>query len=281
MMQGQSKNDSVRGSDFGTVDRSNDPKFFTNYLDVVSALDIVKQYKQQSFSALNARLGDNVLDIGCGTGSDVISLSSIVGKKGHVVGIDNSAVMIGEAQKRSHAAGLRNVEFMLGNAEHLDFADDTFDGCRSDRVLQHLNNPRVAILEMARVTKKGTGRIVAIDPDWDTLVVDSEYRDMTRKIVSFHSDQSRNGWSGRRLFGLLKEIGLVDISILSTVGHTTDFSLANQILELQSSAERAGESGVVSIEDAEKWLRDLRTKADKGRFFSGVSIFVIVGRKPP
>jgi ubiquinone/menaquinone biosynthesis C-methylase UbiE len=44
-----------------------------------------------------------------------------------------------------------------------------------------LNDPRKALAEMKRVVKLG-GYVVVDDPDWETMVVDTSDRAVTRKI---------------------------------------------------------------------------------------------------
>ena len=90
---------------------------------------------------------------------------------GRVVGVDNSQIMINEAQKRSTSLGLP-VEFRRGDVTGLPFDNGVFDATRADRVFQHLADPEKALHEMIRVTRPG-GTVGVLDPDWETLVVDS------------------------------------------------------------------------------------------------------------
>jgi ubiquinone/menaquinone biosynthesis C-methylase UbiE len=48
--------------------------------------------------------------------------------------------MIVEARKRAEGLNLP-VEYQAGDAHHLDFADNTFGGCRAERVFMHVENP--------------------------------------------------------------------------------------------------------------------------------------------
>jgi ubiquinone/menaquinone biosynthesis C-methylase UbiE len=50
---------------------------------------------------LEPRAGQNVADIGCGTGEDVRALAAKVGLSGLAVGVDISSTMIATAQGRS------------------------------------------------------------------------------------------------------------------------------------------------------------------------------------
>lgn len=115
--------------------------------------------------------GARVLEVGCGTGDDARLLAALVGQDGRIVGIDASEAMIGVAQERSSDSSLP-VEFALGDVRALKFPDSAFDACRCERVLMHVDgDPPRGIEEMVRVTRPG-GRIVILDLDWDTLLLD-------------------------------------------------------------------------------------------------------------
>lgn len=172
-----------RTSEFSEVDKSKDKQYFIDYLDTVRELPGVRERKENSFSLLALKPGSIVLDVGCGTGDDTVSLAKIVGEKGRAIGIDNSETMITEARKRATKSNIRNVEYHEGSVYRIAFPARTFDGVIADRVFIHLEDPHKALGEMIRVTKNGTGRIVTNDPDWDSLIVDSEFKDVTRKIM--------------------------------------------------------------------------------------------------
>lgn len=63
------------------------------------------------------------------------------------------------AGERSQASSLP-LPLAVGDASTLDFSDNTFDACRSETVLMHLDGePARAIAEIVRVTRAG-GRVV-------------------------------------------------------------------------------------------------------------------------
>ena len=122
---------------WSSVDHTSDPAYFLNYLDTASAAEFFELYKRESYNLLRIGEGSRVLDVGCGTGDDVLALGPIVGSTGWVMGIDNSETMIAEAISR--AEGVEElVEFKVKDAHDLDIADNTFDACRADRVFHHL-----------------------------------------------------------------------------------------------------------------------------------------------
>lgn len=71
--------------------------------------------------------GQNILDIGTGTGHLAFAAAEITGKEGRVIGVDISAGMLDTAQSKIEALKLNNVEFLLADAETLDFSENTFD----------------------------------------------------------------------------------------------------------------------------------------------------------
>jgi ubiquinone/menaquinone biosynthesis C-methylase UbiE len=262
---------------FTRVDHLQDPSAAVSYLDAASSLDAVQSYKRKTFSLLNLQEGSYILDVGCGTGDDVRALAQLVGSFGRVVGVDNSETMVAEARKRSEGLGLP-VEYRVSDAHELPFADSTFDGCRADRVFQHLTDPRKALAELVRVARQGA-RVVVSDPDWEILLIDAGDRALTRKVANFMCDSVSDGWMGRRLYALFKGSGLRDISVTPEVLVIPDFNTANQIFSLQLHVERAQEAGVITRSEGEAWLADLHQRSEKGTFFFATGGFAASGRK--
>jgi ubiquinone/menaquinone biosynthesis C-methylase UbiE len=71
---------------------------------------IVEGARKRAVAALELEPGQTVLDVGCGTGASLSRLVAAVGPTGRVVGVDQSAGMLGVAAKRIEAAGWTNVE---------------------------------------------------------------------------------------------------------------------------------------------------------------------------
>lgn len=265
-------------SDWTDVDRASDPERCVRCLDTASGMEGGQAYKRQVLALLDVREGHYVLDVGCGTGDDVRMMAQLVGSTGRVVGVDNSATMIAEAQKRTDGQDLP-VEYRIADAHRLDFADNTFDCCRADRAFQHLEDPRRALTEMMRVARSGA-RIVVVDPDWGTLAVDAPDRNVTRKILNFRCDGIRNGWMGRRLFALFQEVGVAEIAIAPMVLASTNFAVVDQLGDLRQAAEGLAGAGEISATEAASWLDQLERADQAGRFFAAATLFIVAGRKP-
>jgi len=90
----------------------------------------------------------SILDVGCGEGFTLQKLrENKIGKE--LVGIDFSdrAIQIG---KKLHP----HISLNPGTIYHIPFKADSFDLVICSEVLEHLEDPKKALLELQRVTKK-------------------------------------------------------------------------------------------------------------------------------
>jgi SAM-dependent methyltransferase len=95
------------------------------------------------------RPGDQVLDVGAGTGALTQVLVERIGA-GSVTAIDPSEAFVGALRER-----LPDVRIEHGSAETLPFPDDAFDVAIAQLVVHFMKDPARGIGEMARVTRPG------------------------------------------------------------------------------------------------------------------------------
>jgi ubiquinone/menaquinone biosynthesis C-methylase UbiE len=95
--------------------------------------------------------GQQVLDVACGTGVVSRAAAAVVGRSGHVVGVDLNPAMIEVARQ----ACPRDVELQVGDAAHLPHDDGTFDAVVCQSALFFFPDPVAALSEMARVVVPG------------------------------------------------------------------------------------------------------------------------------
>lgn len=223
-----------------------------------------------------ASLGEVWLDVGCGTGEMTLALASVVGPTGKVIGIDIDALQVRRARVHNQ---LSTVEFLEGDAHRLPFDDATFDGCRADRVFQHLSCRKWALDDMIRVTQP-RGWICVADPDWDTLVIDSPYRETTRKIIAHLSNSIGNGWSGRQLPRLFKQAALTELVIVPGSLCLTDLHMADELYGFRATARQMSMIGALTAREAEEWAASLTQMQTAGMFFCSLTGFSVCARKP-
>lgn len=116
-------------------------------------------------TALEARENNAMLDMASGTGEPALSLAQGNIKGLVITGIDAAAGMARAAQNKVDALGLDNIHFETMDAEHMSFADNSFDRilCRFGVML--FENPQQGLNEMYRVLKPGGRFALAV---WST-----------------------------------------------------------------------------------------------------------------
>lgn len=158
----------------------------------------LRELRRRVVTLARVQPGEQVLDVGCGTGTLALEVQRCVGSAGRVAGVDPSPVQITRAHTKAARRHLP-VEFQVGVIERLPFPDQTFDVVLSTLMMHHLPEPlkRQGLAEIARVLKPG-GRLVIADFN--------PKKDRQGPAVRFHA----GGSSLRHLAALAKGAGFAD-----------------------------------------------------------------------
>ena len=116
-----------------------------------------RQFKRGKWliDELNLIPGENVLDIGCGTGLLAEHVAGIVNPTGTVIGIDPLPLRIEIARRKAHP----NLEFRVGNAYDLsEFPENHFDTVYLNSVFHWLGEKEQPLQQIHRTLKPG-GRL--------------------------------------------------------------------------------------------------------------------------
>ena len=126
-------------------------------------LALFEPVRRQAIARLALRVGETVLDVGCGTGLSLPLLRRELGAAGRIVGIEQCPEMIAKARARVTQHRWRNVELINASAEAVKLRG------RVDAAVFHfthdiLRDPR-AVAHVMRHLKPGA-RVVASGLQW-------------------------------------------------------------------------------------------------------------------
>jgi SAM-dependent methyltransferase len=175
--------ESVAASNKEATEAWSGPLFerFVQYRELVTGG--LGAHGEAAMAAHEPRLGDRVLDLGCGFGDTTQWLAGLVGSAGEAVGVDVSEPFVEVAREETAAAGVGNVSFRSGDVQVMDLGGD-FDYAFSRMGIMFFANPVQALRNVRSALKPG-GRLCAVvwrrkeDNEWvrrAELVVD-EYLD--------------------------------------------------------------------------------------------------------
>jgi ubiquinone/menaquinone biosynthesis C-methylase UbiE len=110
-------------------------------------------------AALEPRPGEQVLEVGPGTGYYTLEAASWLAPGGTLHIYDLQQEMLDHTLRRAAAAAVGNIEARQGDARSLPYADAAFDAAYLVAVLGEIPDQDAALRELARVLKPG-GRLV-------------------------------------------------------------------------------------------------------------------------
>lgn len=171
-----------------------------------------EEYFEQRFSEM-VRPGDLVLDAGCGNGK--YSADKYSNSRGYkVMGLDNFE-------------GVRQHPFLdyrvCGDINALPFRDASFDVVYGRWLLEHLENPGIALREFHRVLKPGGraalfttnifhyyGAVARVTPQWFHVWFNCRVRKFVEADIFPTYYRANTRW---RIYKLLRDAGFADPAI--------------------------------------------------------------------
>jgi arsenite methyltransferase len=154
----------------------------------------------------NIRMDDIVLDLGCGSGDQAISISQIVGSRGFIYGLDLTEKMIEKAKLKNNKT---NVNFLQHDIHDLPFDDASVNVVLSNCVINHSLDKKKIFSEIYRVLKPGGHFLIG-----DVMAVEK-----LPDEVALNPDNIAECWGGaipkNEYKKIISDIGFANISELS------------------------------------------------------------------
>ena len=120
-----------------------------------------RRERLKAIARLRLTPGDRVLEVSCGTGTNLLLMQETLGGAGSLTGLDISRGMLLKCRDK---VGARNfgVRLIEAEAAHLPFDEGAFDAVFHHGGLAEFGDTAGALAEMSRVAKDGA-RIVVCD----------------------------------------------------------------------------------------------------------------------
>jgi ubiquinone/menaquinone biosynthesis C-methylase UbiE len=222
---------------------------------------------------LHLRPGEDVLEVGCGSGVIVRWLARRTNGANRIVGVDINQHLLREAAALARKEAIEGaIEFQEGNAEALPFTDSHFDVTMACTVLEEGDADRM-LAEMVRVTKPG-GRVAvvvrSIDmPGWVNLPLRAQLK---TKAEAQGGHVQEQGCADASLYRRLRRAGLEHVIMFPQLATYAEGE------RLEYMQERIVAS--LRPEELTEW-RGAKARADaEGTFFIVQPFHCAVGTKP-
>jgi SAM-dependent methyltransferase len=102
---------------------------------------------------LDLQPGERLLEVGCGPG---VAIAAAATRGGIVVGVDRSAVMVGQARRRNRrAVRTGRVELHTSRVEDLPFFDAPFDKALAVNTVGHWDDPLTGLMALRKALRDG------------------------------------------------------------------------------------------------------------------------------
>ena len=245
---------------------------------LVDTSKIMKEIKLTSYKRFAQLLSGTILDIGCGTGVDVINIAQMSEGRISVIGLDHDEALINIASKNS--AALNNTKFVVAEVGQIPFEDNYFSGIRAERLIQHIDHVNPVFDEVFRTLKPGAPFVI-VETDWSSLCFYNGNTEIAAKIVDFLTFKKvKNGLASKKILGYYESSNFINptIEIYPLIANNlndiyTYLWMDKIILEMVSN-------DIISSEERGRFVAALEA-ADKNKSFAcSLNIVVTVAEKP-
>lgn len=152
--------------------------------------------------------GQVILDVGSGSGTDVLIASRETGDGGRVYALDMTGAMREKLRRNLVTARATNVEILDASAEDIPLPDSSVDVVTTNGVLNLVPDKTKAVTEVARVTRPGGWLQVA------DIVLSTEPSEACRARADLWAECVVGAMTDQAFLELLRTSGFEDVEVL-------------------------------------------------------------------
>ncbi len=219
---------------------------------------------------------ETVLEVGCGTGAQTVYLAKN-NPKTKFTAIDISLSSLEKAKKLAKSKNIDNVIFKHTDLFNLPFEEESFDHLFVCFVLEHLNEPMKALLNLYRLLKKG-GSITLIEGDHGSCYFHPSTKEAVivwNCLIQAQKELGGNSLIGRQVYPLLKNADFKNIDVSPVYIYcdennpklTDGFVYKIIIPMVEGVKEKAIELGFV---DETTWQKGIADLHETGKLPNGI-----------
>ncbi len=244
------------------------------------------QARSYVFARINLPAEARVLEVGCGTGALLASLTAAYQEKGPALNaargtsFDLHGLDINLPYLKLAGANVPTSRLVCGDGLRFPYPPGSFDACCCHFFLLWVD-AAAALREMVRVTRPGGWVLALAEPDYAGRIdYPAELSQIGRLQARSLRRQGAEPNMGRLLAGLFRQAGLTDI-FSGVIGGEWTCPRSLDSLESEWQVIHADLHDLASKKDLRDWyLLDRAASADGSRVLY-VPVFYAAGRVPP
>jgi len=165
---------------------------------------------QTGWRLANFKLGQTILDLGCGPGYCSTELAFIVGQKGKILAIDKSDSYIAHLKQIAEMQNL-NIDAIAADFNDMQLAPLSIDGMYCRWALAWSPHPETLLKKVFKALKPGGKMVIHEYYDWSTLQTEPDKKALSKGIamaLKSFKDSDAEIDIGRHLPRILIEMGM-------------------------------------------------------------------------
>ncbi|TAJ11390.1 class I SAM-dependent methyltransferase [Marinilabiliaceae bacterium JC017] len=120
---------------------------------IMRMMDVFGNHSDRNFKTLGLKLGQTVVDYGCGPARYILNASKTVGMQGRVYAVDIHPLAIEQVKRKIKKYNLRNIEPILAKGYSCSVPQQSVDVVYALDMFHMISNPTVLLTEFARMVK--------------------------------------------------------------------------------------------------------------------------------